>query len=632
MSTPPPSIPPDVAQAAPSNWNEFWGEFWGATFENFPTSLELSAEPLGGAIAQIVSFLAEVLIGITAELGKRYGEGIDEFEQNAGPTILNAAARGVSDYFGVSVSAGDLAGNRPFSEKHRFAEQLGRLVLENMFGAFDVPRPLTPDAGRDNAERLLGFNIATALESWLGQITAEAPLLRFIPNWADLDDLLSQNLGLGRANRRVLGPLLKTLIVDPFTWDLNRRFAPERFSPAELVELENRRRLEPGEFSEQMSWHGYSDRTAGMFRMLKSRLPGPGDLARLIELELITPERAQAALEAQGYIEETAALLVRVIQEDRVRTINTAMETVARDQYRDRVIDGAEYRSVLIAAGRAPGEIDSLLALGELERSRPRDLPLSTYEEGFIRGLIPLSALREKYEVLGFSLPDRVLLEEMAVGDRLEAERRDQGAQGRAAGAEFRTVPAGQVEAAYIEGRIAAARLREYYEGRGYSADDVALLMDNAGARKVERDRRLAAELAEAKTAKFTQLSQGAIVEAFIREVIDEGRLRAWYQAAGFSGPDTDIAVSTTKQKRAERRELLADELRRAKGEDFLELPRAVMEEAFFRDVVDETRLRTWYERRGFREAEIPILLQLARAHKTERASAAAASPTKPKA
>ena len=410
MSTPPPFIPADVERAEPFNYQAAALEFIRALIENLPTGLEASKDAAGGFVAEVAAWLIELSISITAEVGKRFGEGVDEWEAQAAPVILQAASRAVSDYFGAAVSPGDLDPGRSQSSKFAFAEQLGRLVLENMFGAFDVPRPLTPDAGRDNAERLLGFNIATALESFIGQVTNEAPLMRFIPNWADLDDLLSSNLGLGRANRRVIGPLLNTLIVEPFTWDLNRRFASRRFTPQELVRLDNRRLLPEGTYFEQMSWHGYSQEAAGKFRSLQSQLPSRDDLSRLLELGLITPERVTATLEAQGFIPETAVLMTRLIQEDRVRTINTALAGVARDQFRDRVIEQGEYRSILRAAGRTPAESDALLALGDVERSRPRDLPIGVYEEGFRRGLMPLSRLREKYKSFGFSLEDQVLL------------------------------------------------------------------------------------------------------------------------------------------------------------------------------------------------------------------------------
>ena len=630
MSTTPPSIPPDVPAAEPARWTEFWGSFWESLFGNLPTGLELSAEPIGNVVAQVVAFLAEVLIGITAELGKRYGEGIDEFESTAGPTILNAAARGVSDYFGVPVSPGQLDPNRPHSEKFRFAEQLGRLVLENMFGAFDAPRPLSPDAGRDNAERLLGFNIATALESWIGQITTEAPLLRFIPNWADLDDLLSANLGLGRANRRVIGPLLKTLIVDPFTWDLNRRFAPTRFSPQELFRLDNRRALSEGEFFEQMSWHGYSQDAAGKFRILNYRYPEKEDLARMLELGLITPERATAVFEALGFTPTAAPLMTQVLLEDRVRTINTSLEALARDMYRDRVIDQGEFRSILQAAKRAPQEIESLVGLVELERARPRPLPRSDVEEGFRRGLIPLSRLREYYSQFGLALEDQVLLEEMAVEDRLAAEAREEAAKLKAEGRDFREVPAGQIERAYIEGRIAAARLREYYEARRYAPDDVALLLEIASARKTDFDRARALELERAKTPEFTALPKATMEEAFMRDVVDAGRLREYYSAIGLSPADADVALRVARDKKAERAERLEPELARANRPDFLELPRAVMEEAFLRGIVTEGRLRSYYEGRGFRETEIPILLELILQKKAERAAAAARKAATP--
>jgi hypothetical protein len=619
VSTQPPSIPPDVSAASPAQWRNFWGEFWGALFENLPTSLTISSEPLGSALAEVVGFLAEVLIGITAELGKRYGEGIDDFESTAGPTILKAASRGVSDYFGVDVSPSQLDPSRPHSEKFRFAEQLGRLILENMFGAFDSPRPLTPDAGRDNAERLLGFNIATALESWVGQVTSNVPVLKFIPNWADLDDLLSENLGLGRANRRVLGPLLKTLIVDPFTWDLNRRFAPERFSPSELARLLRKRSIDQATYFEQMSWHGYSQEAASKYLVLQTALPGPGDVSRMLELGLLEPERARAIFEAQGFSEDGAATMLTLAQEERVRSLHTALESLARDMYRDREIDEGELRSLLSEARRSPGEIETLVGLAKLERSRATPLPRGDVEEGFRRGLIPLSRLREYYARFGYALEDQVLLEELAVADRIAAEAREEAEKLKAAGLDFRTVPAGQIERAYVEGRIPAARLRQYYEARKYSADDVALLMDLAAGRKTEFDRKREEELAQAKTPKFIELPKGTIEEAFFRGVIDAGRLREWYVASGLSPGDVDVALRVARDKKAERAERLEEELKRANRPDFLELPRAVMEEAFFRNVVSEARLRDWYEGRGFRENEVPILLELARQKKAER-------------
>jgi len=578
VSSTPPTIPPDIASSSTPDWSGLTNAAIVSLFSNLGPMLEGNREAVESTAAGIAAVMLEMTIAGMTWVGERLGEANAEWEQQAGPQILEAAAAALSDYFGVSIGAGQIDPRRGPDQRFAFAEQLGRLVLENMFGSFTAPKSLTPDAGRQNAERLLGFNIATSLESWLGDVTSKVPILNWIPNWADLDDVMSANLGLGRANRRVLGPLLKTLIVDPFTWDLNRRFAPARFSVAELGRLFNRRSIDQATYLEQMSWHGYSSEAASKMRVLNTTLPQKDDVGKMLELGLISEERARAIFEGQGFSEEGAAMMLTLVKEERVRSINTAMETVGRDLYRDRVIQDGEYRSILQAAGRAPGEIEALLGLGGLERSRPRDLPRADIEEGYRKGFIPLSRLREYYTRFGFALEDQVLLEELAVADRLETEAREEAAKLKAQGLDFRAVPAGQIERAYVEGRIAASRLREYYEARKYSPVDVGLLMDLAAGRKTAFDRELAEELERAKTPQFLQLPKATMEEAFFRDVVDAGRLRDWYTQTGLSPGDADLALRVAREKKAERAERLEEELKRANRPDFLELPRAVME------------------------------------------------------
>jgi len=624
MSSPAPFIPPDVAASVTPNWHGFWAEFFASAVENLPTGLEINKGAIGSLIADVAAVLVELSIEITAEVGKRVGEAVDEFEAQAGPTILAAAARGIGDYFGVAVSVGDIDPARGFSDRYRFAEQLGRLTLENMFGAFSVPGPLSPDDGATNAERIIGFNIATALESWIGKVTTTTPLTKWIPNWADLDDVLSANLGLGRANRRVIGPLLKTLVVDPFTWDLNRRFTPQQFSETQLVRALNRRLIDQATYFEQMSWLGWDNNKASKLQSILSTTPGKEDIARMLELGLLTEERAKALFEAAGFTEGAAEAMLRVALDDRVRSINTAIESTARDLFRDREIEEPELRALLKSAGRTPEEIEAFSGLALLERSRSTRLPRGVIEQGFREGLITLSRLSEYYEQAGYSVEDRVLLEELAVADRIATQARDDALQLRAKGSDFLQISRGQLEQAFIEGIVGAERLRAYYTEKGYGPDDAAVLFDLAARRKTERDRKLEAALAKAREPAFTELPRATVEEAFIRDVIGESRLRAWYEAAGFRAEDLELLVATARQKKAERADKLKDQLDGATGARFAELPRSVIEEAYFRGIIGEDRLRAWYEARGFRPGEVPILLELARERKADRAGAAA--------
>jgi hypothetical protein len=619
VSSPAPTIPGDIAASAQPDYLAWWQTFFYAFLQNIPQTFEGLKQYGSPAIAEIAATLVELSIELTAEIGKRMGQAIDEFEAQAGPEILRAAAAGLSDYFGVPIAAGQIDRNRPTSERFRFAETLGRQVLEQMFGAFSAPKGITPDVGLDNAERLLGFNIATALEGWLGKVTTTTPLTRWIPNWADLDDVMSANLGLGRANRRVMGPLLKALIVDPLTWDINRRFTPSRLSVSELIRAKNRAAIDEATFHEQMRWHGYDQATTSKLEILAAALPAKEDVSRMLELELVDTARAAAIFRALGYSDDGAEMMVQLALEDRVRSLNNSLETLGRDMYRDREIDEPELRAILKSAGRGPVEVETLIGIASLERERPRPLSRADVEEGFRRGLIPLNRLREYYSGFGYALEDQVLLEEMAVEDRQEQERRDELARTQSKGGDFRLVPAAQIEGAYVQGLVPAARLREYYDSRGYSSDDVALLVELAARKKTERDRKLELALEKAKTPAIRELSKGEVEEAFIRDVIDAGRLRDWYGSSGVRPEDVPVLLETARQKKAERVERLASELERARTPRYTDLPRSVVEEAFIRGGIDAARLRAWYEAQGYRAEEIPILLELVSDRKRDR-------------
>lgn len=624
-----PQIPPDVTNSSIPAFEGWWATFFSALLDFSPAALEANKEGISSLIAEVAATLVELSIEITSEVGRRIGESVTEFEATAGPLILEAAAEALSDYFGTTISPAQIARGRSQGQKAAFAQNLGSFILESMFGAFEVPQNITPDVGRRNAERILGFNVGTTLESWLGKVVSTTPLTKWIPNWADLDEVMQQTLGLGRINRRIMGPLLKILIADPFAWDLNRTFAPALFNAGQLVRLRNRKELSDGEYFEQMSWHGWDKNKAAKMRNLVSRLPEKEDIAKMLELGLIDSARAKEIYEALGFTETGAAIMTAVTEDDRIRNINNAIETTARDMFRDREIDEGQLKVTLGKAGRSPAEIEIFVGLARIQRARPRPLPRGVVEEGYRKGMIPLSRLREFYETEGYSLDDRVLLEELAVEDRLEAEERDRRALEKATTAEFRALPRGQIEAAFIQGLIPRARLSEYYDAREFSPADQDVLMELATKRKTAHDLRLQEKLAAAASPDFAKLPRSVMEEAFIRGVVSDGRLRDWYAKSGFGPNDIPTLLSNVRQRKQERRERLEDELARANRPDFTDLPRSVMEEAFIRDVVDEGRLRAWYEAKAFRGTEIPILLELVRERKQERADKVAAAATR---
>lgn len=631
MSTTPPTIPnipPDVVDSATADFEGWWATFFSALLDFSPAAFEANKAHGASFVAEIAATLVELSIEITSEVGKRVGESVDEFEKTAGPEIMKAAAAALSDYFNTTISPGQIAPGRSAGQRTSFAQNLGAFILESMFGQFEIPQNITPDVGRRNAERILGYNVGTTLESWIGKVVSTTPLTKWIPNWADLDDVMQQTLGLGRINRRIMGPLLKILVADPFSWDLNRTFAPTLFNAGQLVRLRNRKVLGDSEFFEQMSWLGYDENKAAKMRNLVSRLPEKEDIAKMLELTLITPERATEIYEALGFTETGAAIMTAVTEDDKIRNINNAVESTARDMFRDREIDESTLEVTLRQAGRSQAEIEAFVGLARIQRARPRSVGRGVMEEGFKKNMIPLGRLREFYVTEGYSLDDRVLLEELAIEDRLEQEERDRIAAEKAKTPEFRALPRGQVESAYIKGLIPRSRLSDYYEGRDFLPEDAGVLLELADKRKTEHDLRLEKALERANEPDFAKLPRASIEEAFIRDVITDGRLRDWYEENGFAPNDIPVLLSNVRARKEAREERLAKELERANRPDFTELPRSVIEEAFIRDIITEGRLRTWYEVRDFRAKEIPILLELVRGRKAARAAKAAETPT----
>ncbi len=630
MSSTIPTIPPDVADSARPDFEGFAATWIAQFIGALPSAIIASKDALPELIAEIAAVLVELAIEMTSEVGKRVGEAVDEFELTAGPEIEKAAAAALSDYFGVSISPGQISRGRSPGQRFAFAQNLGSFVLTQMFGAFESPKQITPAVGRENAERILGFNIGTTLESWLGKVVATTPLTKWIPNWADLDEVMQQTLGLGRINRRIMGPLLKTLVADPFQWDINKRFTPAIFNAGQLVRLVNRRELSEGDYFEQMSWHGFDQKKATQMRTLLSRLPEKEDVAKLLELGAINADEVREIFEALGYTAEGAEMMRHLTENDRIRALNNAVESLARDMFRDREIGESEMTAMLRSAERTDAEIELLVGIATIERSRPRALPRSVLERAFKAGFIPLSRLSEFYETSGYNLDDRILLEELAVENRLEAEERDKKALEKAQTTEFRALPRGQIERAFIDGIISRARLTEYYDARDFSPADQGVLLELVTKRKTAADLRVAAALEKANTPDFAKLPRASIEEAFIRDVVTAGRLNDWYIENGFDPGETPILLGNVRARKKTREAAIAAELERANRPDFTDLPRSVMEQAFIADQVTEQRLRDWYTAKEFRPTEIPILLELVRSRKQAAAAKAAEPPTKP--
>ncbi len=268
--------------------------------------------------------------------------------------------------------------------------------------------------GRVNADRVIGLNISTALEGWMGGVLTTGFLSKFFPSWADLDDILAQNVGFGRANRRVLGPLLTTLVTTPFQWYLNERFKPRIFAPGQAVRALYRNQITEDQYFEVMGRLGWDREKAAALKVVNGRLLEKEDIFRAVELGIVKEEDLADLYGTLGYPPDLAEIMTVTTIQDRMRTINNALESTARDMFRDGEIDEARYRDLLATAERSPEEIEALVGLGIIELGRQatkpppeRRVPRGTMERAYREGLIFRNQLEEFYVEQHYPPEDR---------------------------------------------------------------------------------------------------------------------------------------------------------------------------------------------------------------------------------
>ena len=114
-----------------------------------------------------------------------------------------------------------------------------------------------------------------------------------------------------------------------------------------------------------------------------------------------------------------------MIRDDRVRSLNNNLESLARDMFRDREIDEPELVRLLTVARRSDAEIALIKGIVWIERSRPRRLGRAQMEAAFRQNLISLDELGDFYLKEGYSERDAVLLEQLVLTRKLKDEERE---------------------------------------------------------------------------------------------------------------------------------------------------------------------------------------------------------------
>jgi hypothetical protein len=537
---------------------------------------------------------------------------LERMKSAAEPYLLEFVVDGLNQYFGTRLGTESARSYGILGPPREESTQIGRAVLTAMFQSLSAPAEITPEAGFENAQRFLTFSMHSAIEGWLLKNVEGAQLHEWFPHWGDLHELVAANLGVGRLMRRVLAPLLNILLVQPTTRKLNKAFFPATPSEGQVARFVAAGYISEEAYFSRMAELGWTRELAALLKVVNSKMLTESDVEQARLVHAMSEEDALQALRKLGYGEDLARAKFHIIELVRLRKIEDEVATLARTMYANREISEAEYRSALEAAGKPDSEVEGLLGLGRLDQSRPTRLSLARIESAFVDGLVDLSRFRQWTELEGYALEDQVVLEQQAIRARLAAQAAAAKKAPPPSPEEGIALPRASAEELHRAGIITDAELAATYQALGFKASRLAALMKLAASRRAE----YVAALEKKQAPPPSPVApRGAIEDAFVRGIVDEQRLEAFYLAAKIPAGDVPALVAVLKQRRAEFEQRQADAAaRRARAEapPARPLPQAAAEEAFRVGLIAQADLRAYLTALHYTAAAIDQLVALA--------------------
>jgi len=526
----------------------------------FPWIAKIVAKIIGAILGAILTIVAKILTLIYQVWGQAEG-GTDQ-----------VAAAAIAGMFGISVSPGAFQSVTNPSQRAQVGSDIATAIIGALGGSFTGAnaQPLAPSSA--GADKFLTVTTHMAIEGWLQGWLFEIISAGSVETFAELKDIMERTLGLGRLSRRVMGPPLKTLVVDPFTWLLNSTYFPTKLSEAVLVREYIRGTIDLTTLQTEMGLKGYStDKVAAIVNVERQQL-GAGEVADLLLRGQIDQGAAVLMLQNLGWTSTDATSILYNASQNRVDGWERAIVNEAMTLYVDGKIGFSDWSQYLTNSGLPQQEQQALSILAGLKlQNHAKLLSMGEGEQLVLAGIWGLDQLESLALQLGYSLQDYtslelLLLEKLAAKGTAAAAKtaaanaksaKAVAAQAKAvakaaaaaAAAESKGVSVAQYTTLVKDGLRTIADYSAYLTGKGLAADNVAALTEvlaaslgaTAAAGAVSTT---AAATVKAKNLTLSQL-ESAVQEGFL--TMDEYRQRI--EAAGVSPTDAAILVDLLTDK-----------------------------------------------------------------------------------
>lgn len=501
---------------------------------------------------------------VAAALATRLAEG----EEIATPAFGRLAATAIKDLLGADVSPADFAGRGQRNQRTAASSAIGSAVLRALVGSPNAIDPSTEPA-KQYITTVMQLGLEGWLQGWITEfLTSVIPGIDNLQTFGELDDILSNTLGLGRLSRRVIGPFLDVQVVRPTLWHVNKQYRPELLTPSELARQVARGRLSREAALEELARQGWSPERSEALLSNAAKFFSVADAYLSWRMGMWSREQAAAHLREQGYTIEQADHALQLQTARDVAAFEESLASAAVTAYADRRITRAEFSEIVRSSLHDQQTAARLIELGEARRALNR------------RQLSASEARR-----LAFAR----ILSVIDYRRALEAEGYDDFA----------------VTALELELRQELEEQRDLEELRAQQAAERAAEKQ----RRAEERARREAELAEKRARSYPALAE--FKRAYVRGLIPLDRYAAALAREKVAPEDADFLIADAELEREAYRDQI-ERRRQAEARDTSPgVPIGVLEESVLRGIIPIEDYARDLERREFDPDEVRTFVNL---------------------
>jgi hypothetical protein len=513
-------------------------------------------------LQELVAWILEYLLKNAGRIVVFFAKSLARGEDKADPVFRELTDAAVKDLIGADARQGHAA--------------VGRQMLDAMTGGSGGATVGNLQPSMAGAEAFMETVMKLALEGYLEGSLFHALSLGYLEKFGELDDILARVLGVERASRAVMRPLLSARVVTPTTWQVNRTYRPTLLSASEVARQVTRGRWAREKGIEELARQGYSDDRIEALLAAQAKYFTASDVRTFVNREHWTRERGIQHLKDQGYEEDQALDALRLEGLRTIEQLESQEANAVIGAYVARDIERGEFLGLLGDVVSPAADRALLTELADIRRSlNIRRLSSSQVEAAVKAGILATIDYRRALEREGYP-PDDVTVLELLLRHELDREAaiatlRERQAEDRAAEkaardaaiaarkaeieAERRLARRGaesDLEAAVIRGLIPMARLEEVYAAR-YDADTVEVLTAIVEEQRLERLDQAARRAEAEQRAGRRNIQIGDIEAAVMANVLTIDEYRARLASLGFDAPDVAVLTATLAAQKTER-------------------------------------------------------------------------------